>query len=145
MRFLRGRSIFLEWICKMSQQNPGPTLFFFFPFIHSMFDFETLTTSLFLGSIVFAFFFLWGNNAIGCTVKIPDNVPRVVGHLPFAGGLVALVKNYHRINDFLLQVSKAYDFKTWTISMPFQPPFIWTTDPKVLSTVWIFRMSPNNM
>ena len=81
---------------------------------------------LFFISLLYVYYY---DRAIGSRVKTRNTI-KGPGFIPvFGHGIDALI-NYHRILDYLVDITKAMKGKTFSWNLPFSPPFIISTDPR---------------
>jgi hypothetical protein len=77
-----------------------------------------------------------------CSTPIPAGTPTAPGGLPLIGHALPVLRNWHRLHDWLLECAQRVgEGRTFAISLPFQPTKLVVTDPACLEHVLKARLA----
>lgn len=94
----------------------------------------SLLLVLCLPAALHVFSFIWTRRPLGAH-PTPQDIPSAPGALPFLGHLLPVLRNYHRLPDWLYDMSVQFNFKPWYFAVPFNPGFYVTTNPVCLEYI----------
>ncbi|KAJ3404555.1 hypothetical protein HDV05_007093 [Chytridiales sp. JEL 0842] len=74
------------------------------------------------------------DSAIGAPHKL-KNVKSAPGLIPVIGHGIQIIQNLHRFHDSIDEIMQANNYETTAVHIPFNPPFIFFGDPKIVEHV----------